>query len=129
MCLNRCFTDIAATNAFLVAADSPVACPFLVPAGWCPLIRSRDRDTKQYVVGIDLEWDFDVRELFCSMGEYIETALPKQHHYSPSKAITPENGSRVQYIEDDDSCILTPEEIKRIQKVGGKFLISGNSNQ
>lgn len=85
-------------------------------------------EAKQYV-GIDLEWDYDDRTLDCSMDEYVETALqefehalPRQFYHAPSKMVPPEYGATIQYVEDDTSRKLKPEEIKRIQKVVGKFL-------
>merc|ERR1711884_196542 len=87
-----------------------------------------DMDSKQYV-GIDLEWDYSKRTLTCSMDEYIETALqelqhttPKQHFKGPSKAISPQYGASIQYVEEDNSKPLSADKIKYIQKVIGKFL-------
>jgi hypothetical protein len=87
-----------------------------------------DMDAKQYV-GISLEWKYDTRELFCSMDEYVETALkefqhaiPKQHYRAPSKAKTPDYGAKVQYVTDDTSPALPIQKIRHIQKVIGKFL-------
>ena len=66
-----------------------------------------DMESKQYV-GIDLLWDYTARTLTCTMDEYIATALqelqhlaPKQHFKGPSKAIQPQYGASIQYIEDD----------------------------
>ena len=63
------------------------------------------------------------------MDEHIETALhefehaaPKQFYCGPSKMVRPECGAKVQYVEDDTTRQLKPAEIKRIQKVVGKFL-------
>ena len=71
--------------------------------------------SKQYV-GIDLLWDYEKRTLKCSMDEYIETALqelqhatPRQHFKGPSKAIQPQCGATIQYIEDDTSSAVSPE--------------------
>ena len=87
-----------------------------------------DMDAKQYV-GIDLEWDYNKRTLLCSMNEYVDTALkefehaiPKQHYCAPSKSTRPDYGAKVQYVEDDQSRSLNLNEIKRIQKITGKFL-------
>ena len=61
-------------------------------------------------MGIDLEWEYSARTLTCSMDEYIETALqelqhvaPKQGYKGPSKAIQPQYGSAIQYVESDTS--------------------------
>jgi len=87
-----------------------------------------DMDAKQYV-GIDLKWDYHQRTLICSMDDYIDTALqelqhvmPKQHCKSPSKHIQPVYGAKVQYVEEDNTPALSPDKIKHIQKVIGKFL-------
>ena len=87
-----------------------------------------DMGAKQYV-GISLEWKYDTRELFCSMDEYVETALkefqhaiPKQHYHAPSKAKRPDYGAKIQYITDDTSPALPVGKIRHIQKVIGKFL-------
>ena len=85
-------------------------------------------DAKQ-CVGIGLEWDYNKRALDCSMDEHIETALqefehalPKQFYHAPSKMVRPDYGATMQYVEDDASRKLKPEEIKQTQKVVGKFL-------
>jgi hypothetical protein len=87
-----------------------------------------DMDAKQYV-GINLEWDYQLRTLICSMDDYIDTALqelqhvmPKQHYKSPSKHIQPVYGAKIQYVEEDTTPSLSPEKIKHVQKVIGKFL-------
>ncbi len=38
-----------------------------------------DWDGKKYV-GIDLKWDYDKRDLYCSMDGYIESALQELQH-------------------------------------------------
>ena len=87
-----------------------------------------DMEAKQYI-GIDLQWDYEKRHLYCSMDEYIWTALqefqhaiPKQHFYGPSKATRPDYGAKVQYVVDDTSPPLPLEKIRYIQRVIGKFL-------
>ena len=87
-----------------------------------------DMGAKQYV-GIDLSWDYDKRELTCSMDEYINTALqelqhaiPKQHYKVPSKHTQPNYGCKVQYVKDKIEDALPADKIKYIQKVIGKFL-------
>ena len=69
------------------------------------------------------------RTLDCSMDECIKTAsqefehaIPKQFFHAPSKMTRPDYGARVQHVEDDLSRKLAADEIKRIQKVVGKFL-------
>jgi len=87
-----------------------------------------DTKAKQYV-GIALEWDYDKRELTCSMDEYVESALkefqhamPRQHHYGPSKMEARDYGAKVQYVKHDDTAPLNADQIKHIQRVVGKFL-------
>ena len=87
-----------------------------------------DMDAKQYV-GINLKWDYHQRTLICSMDDYIDTALqelqhvmPKQHYKSPSKHIQPVYGAKIQYVEEDNTPALSPDKIKHVQKVIGKFL-------
>ena len=87
-----------------------------------------DMDAKQYV-GIDLQWDYNKRELICSMDEYIDTALlelqhvqSKQLHHGPSKHTPPNYGATTQYVVDSNLPQLASRDIKYIQKVIGKFL-------
>lgn len=87
-----------------------------------------DMDGKQYV-GMHLQWNYDTREVICSMNQYIQDALseleetkPKQHFKGPSKSPSINYGAKIQYIEDDTSAPLTPGQIKFIQRVIGKFL-------
>ena len=63
------------------------------------------------------------------MDEYIDTALqelqhvmPKQHYKGPSKHIQPVYGTKIQYVEEDTTQSLSPDKIKHVQKVIGKFL-------
>jgi hypothetical protein len=92
-----------------------------------------DMEAKQYV-GIDLKWDYNARELICSMDAYVKSALsefqhepPKQHHYGPSKSERPVYGAKVQYVKTDTSAPLPPDKIRYIQRVVGKFLFMGRA--
>ena len=85
-------------------------------------------DPDQYI-GIDLQWDYEKRELICSMNGYVETALrelehaaPTQFYYGPSKYNEPKYGQRIQYSHVDQSPPLSPPAIKWIQRCTGKFL-------
>ena len=76
-----------------------------------------DMDAKQYV-GIDLQWDYDKRELVCSTDEYIDTALlelqhvqPKQIHHGPSKHTPPNYGAKIQYIDERNDPQLAVKDI------------------
>ena len=83
---------------------------------------------KQYI-GIHLDWDYDKRELVCSMDGYVENALrefthtpPKQHFNGPSKIVRPDYGAKVQYVKDDHTKPLEKTDITYLQRVVGKFL-------
>ena len=87
-----------------------------------------DMEGKQHV-GISLDWNYDEREVICSMNQCVQDTLselevikPKQHFKGPSKAPSINYGAKIQYIEDDTSAPLSPEQIKFIQRVIGKFL-------
>ena len=90
-----------------------------------------DWEGKKYC-GIDLKWDYDKREVLLSMDGYVEAALkefehmiPKQTHHGPSKVDRPYYGAKVQYVQEDNTSPLTPEEITYIKQVTGKFLFYG----
>ena len=66
-----------------------------------------DWDGSKYV-GIDLEWNYDKREVTILMKEYVEQTLkqfqhPKlsKHHYGPTKYVPPEYGRKIQYTTID----------------------------
>jgi hypothetical protein len=92
-----------------------------------------DWEGKRYV-GIDLKWDYEKREVLCSMDGYVEAALkefkhtiPKQVHNGPSKVERPDYGAKIQYVQEDHTKPLTPEEITFIKQVTGKFLFYGRA--
>ena len=87
-----------------------------------------DFNAKQYI-GIDLQWDYDKRELICSMIGYVEQALKelehfpsKRHQSAPSRAPGKQYGAKVQYVQDDETAPLTEIQIRYLQRVIGKFL-------
>ena len=87
-----------------------------------------DMDGKQ-CVGMYLDWNYEKREVVCSMDQYIQDALselevtkPKQHFKGPSKSPSINCGARIQHVEDDPGEPLSPEQTKFIQRVIGKFL-------
>ena len=87
-----------------------------------------DWDAKQYV-GITLDWNYDDRELICSMPGYVAQALkefehatPKQHHKGPSKVDRTDYGAKIQYVKEDLTKQLEAAQIKFLQRVTGKFL-------
>jgi hypothetical protein len=87
-----------------------------------------DYDGKQYV-GITLDWNYETRELICSMPGYVAQALkefehatPTTHYTAPSKIERPDYGVKVQYVKEDLTKQLQAEQIKFLQRVTGKFL-------
>jgi hypothetical protein len=92
-----------------------------------------DYEATQYV-GINLKWDYEKRELTCSMDGYITEALkefqhtpPRQHFYGPSRHETPEYGAKIQYVKHDTTAPLNKEQIRYLQRVVGKFLFLGRA--
>ena len=68
------------------------------------------------------------------MDGYVEAALkefkhtiPKQVHNGPSKVERPDYGAKIQYVQEDHTKPLTPEEITFIKQVTGKFLFYGRA--
>ena len=51
--------------------------------------------------------------------------IPKQIHHGPSKVERPDYGAKIQYVQEDNTSPLTPEEITYIKQVTGKFLFYG----
>ena len=88
-----------------------------------------DFNSKQYI-GIHLDWDYDKRELKCSMKVYVEQALTelehvltnKCHFLAPSKGSIPNQWAKIQYATNDDSNPLDEKTIRYLQCVVGKFL-------
>ena len=93
-----------------------------------------DWEGKKYL-GIDLDWNYDKKQVVLSMKGYNPKALKEFGHkkpnkpvYGPSQFTRPEYGKKIQYAKnDDDSPTLSPKEIKTIQKIAGKFLYSGRA--
>ena len=53
----------------------------------------------------------------------LEHEFPSNRHQGAQSAIiTPEYGTKIQYVEDDHSEPITEKRIKRIQRIIGKFL-------
>ena len=87
-----------------------------------------DEQAKQYI-GITLNWDYEQRELRCSMPGYVQQALkefehlpPKQHFTSPSRMPPRTYNQPIQQVYDDDAPPLNQSQQKYIQQVVGKFL-------
>jgi len=80
--------------------------------------------------GLFMDWDYEKREVHCSIPGYVEAALKRFKHERPSKPQHqphPHNpvqyGSKAQYVEpEDDSPKLNKEDKRFIQEVTGTFL-------
>ena len=67
-------------------------------------------EAEQYI-GINMIWDYNRREVRCSMDGYVKQALielehipsDNRHHAAPSAAAKQIFGSTIQYVYDDDS--------------------------
>ena len=61
-------------------------------------------------VGIDLDWDYEKRELKLAMKGYARRALqqfqhptPTKYNYGPTKYVPPEYGKKIQHSTQDTS--------------------------
>jgi len=84
--------------------------------------------------GVKLTWDYINRHVTTNMPGYIREALTKYQHphptepqHSPYKATTIHYGAKVQRVEEDKSPPLTPDQIKRVQKIVGTLLYYGRA--
>ena len=80
-------------------------------------------------IGIDLDWNYDKRELTTVMKGYAQKALlqfkhksPTRPYHSPSQYITPKYGAKTQYTKIDDSTPMTETEKHYLQQICDKFL-------
>ena len=94
---------------------------------------SVDLDGKEFVK-IELDWDYNKREVHLSMEPYLRKALrqfdnvvPKKQRDSPYPHIEPKYGAKEQFAEYDTSPAVGKEGQKHIQKVNGKFLWYGRA--
>ena len=93
-----------------------------------------DFDATQYI-GIHLDWNYEKRELICSMKGYVKQALTKlehlmettRHQAAALKMTRPDYGAKVQYVYDDNGEPLAENKIRHIQRVIGKFLYYGRA--
>ena len=93
-----------------------------------------DWDASLYC-GISLKWDYKNRTCDMSMPGYIPAALAKYNHpapkrpqYAPHRYNTPQYGRHVQLPEPyDDTDLLSPAGIKRVQQVTGTILYYGRA--
>ena len=81
-------------------------------------------------LGIDLDWDYEKREVHLSILSYVQDALTRFHHSLPHKPQNqPYPHAKVAYwyktqyaTADDDSPLLSPTGKNFIQEVTGTFL-------
>jgi hypothetical protein len=93
-----------------------------------------DWDASLYC-GISLKWDYKRRTCDMSMPGYIPAALAKYQHphpkrpqYAPHRYNTPQYGRHIQLPEPvDDSDLLPPPGVKRIQQITGTILYYGRA--
>ena len=86
-----------------------------------------DYETKQYI-GIHLKWDYLKCEVICSMDNYVAKALkelehifPKKHLYGLFNTMPLTYGAKIQYVQEDLTQPLTPEQYKSVKQIVGKF--------
>jgi hypothetical protein len=81
-------------------------------------------------LGIDLDWDYDKREVHLSMRQYVQNALhrfqyepPKRKQNQPYPHVPVEYGAKTQFVRpEDDSPLLNKEQKQFIMQVTGVFL-------
>jgi hypothetical protein len=86
-----------------------------------------DLEGKEYVK-IELDWDYNKREVHLSMIPYLQKALRQFDNVSPTKRedspyphVEPKYGAKQQFVEYDTSSPVGKEEQKYIQTLTGKF--------
>jgi hypothetical protein len=94
---------------------------------------TQDWEGKRYI-GLTLDWDYDNRTVDLSMPGYVERALQRFNHSTPTRKedsphdwTAPTYGSRQQYVTHDDSPLLDVSNVKRVQEVLGTFLFYGRA--
>ena len=87
-----------------------------------------DFEAKQYI-SIHLKWDYYKCEVICSVEGYVAKALeelkhifPKKHFYGPSNTIPLIYGTKIQYVQEDLSRPITPDQFKAVKRIVGTFL-------
>jgi hypothetical protein len=96
----------------------------------CQLYSVTEDPTGSLFLGLSIEWNYNDRFVDISMPKYIPDMLHKFQHRPPRRRqdaphswVTPTYGAKVQYAaDDDDSPILPPHEITKIQKIVGTLL-------
>ena len=86
-----------------------------------------DLDGKEFVK-IELDWDYENKQVHLSMAPYLQKALrqfdnvvPTKRHDSPYPHVEPKYGKKQQYADYDTSAPVGKDEQKHVQKVTGKF--------
>ena len=90
--------------------------------------------TRSKYAGINLNWDYDKKEVKLSMKGYVEQVLkqfqystPTKYHYRPTKYVLPEHGKKIQYSTEDTWPKLTPLEKESNPKSLPKVPYDGRS--
>ena len=81
-------------------------------------------------LGLDLDWDYEKREVHLSMLDYVRKALLRFQHKRPNRPqhqpyphVPVQYGQKIQYTEpEDDTAKLDNEGMKYIMQVTGVFL-------
>ena len=80
-------------------------------------------------IGIDLDWDYERREVKLSMKGYVAKALKEFQHPQPTKPVygptpytAPIYGRTIQYAPEIEAKTFTEKQIRHVQEVCGKFL-------
>ena len=85
--------------------------------------------------GLQLEWNYGAGYVDILMPKYVQKKLnkfryspPTRPQYAPHKRLKPAYGQKLQYAPPpDNSDILDPEGITRIQSINGSFLYYGRA--
>jgi hypothetical protein len=91
-----------------------------------------DTEAKEFLVKIELDWDYTNIKVHLSMKPYLDKSLrqfdnviPKKRQHSPYPHVEKTYGAKQQFAEYDESAPVGDKEKKHIQKVTGKFLWYG----
>ena len=86
-----------------------------------------DLEGKEYVK-IELDWDYENKQVHLSMAPYLQKALrqfdnvvPTKRQDSPYPYVEPKYGAKQQFAEYDKTLPVGKEEQKYVQQVTGKF--------
>ena len=83
-----------------------------------------DYEAKQFI-RVHLKWDYLKHKVICSMDGYVAKVLkelehifPKKHFYGPSNTMPPTYGTKIQYVQEDLTKLLTPEQYRATKILG-----------